>query len=81
MPLLRFIHTVTIGEITTLDHELLDDSVESRSLITKAFFPRAQSTEVLRGLGDRPPVETNHNSAQILISMCDIEKDLTGAVN
>lgn len=79
--LLCFVHTITIGEVTTLDHELLDDSVESRSLVTEAFFPCAQSTEVLSGLGDRLPVETNHNSAQFLISMCNIKVDLKGAVN
>lgn len=79
--LLCFIHTITIGEITALDHELFDDSVESRSLVTEAFVPCAQNTEVLSGLGDRPPVETNHNSAQFLISMGDIEIDLTNAVN
>ena len=79
--LLCFVHTITVGEVTTLDHELLDDPVESGSLVTEAFFPCAQSTEVLSGLGDRLPVETNHNSAQFLISMCDIEIDLKEAVN
>ena len=39
--LLRFVRTIAIGEVTTLDHELLDDPVESRSLITKALLPCA----------------------------------------
>lgn len=76
-----FVHTIAIGEVTTLDHELLNDSVESRSLITKALFPCAQSTEVLSSLGDCLPIETNDDSAQFLIPMCNIEIDLTAAVN
>ncbi len=79
--LLCFVHTIAIGEVTTLDHKLLDDSMESRSLVAKALFPCAQSTEVLGGLGHRLPIETNHDSAQFLITMCDIEIDLTVAVN
>ncbi len=76
-----FVHTIAIGEVTTLDHKLLDDSMESRSLVAKALFSCAQSAEVLGGLGDRLPIETNHDSAQLLITMCDIEIDLTVAVN
>ena len=58
-----FAHTVAVGEVTTLNHELLDDSVESRSLITETLFPCAQSTEVFGGLGDCLPIETNNDSA------------------
>ena len=61
--LLVFLHTVAVGEVTTLDHELLDDSMESRALITESFFPCAQSTEVLGGLGDCLPIESNDDSA------------------
>ena len=75
------IHTIAIGEVTSLDHELLNDSVESRSLIAKALFSCAQSTEVLSGLGDCLPIETNHDSAQFLIAMGNIEIDLTSSVN
>lgn len=79
--LLCLVHTVAIGEVTTLDHELLDDPVESRSLVTEAFFPCAQSTEVLSGLGDRLPIKTDHHPTQLLVPMRDIEKDLAVAVN
>ncbi len=78
---LYFVHTIAIGEITALDHELLDDSVESRSFITKTLFPCAQSTEVLGSLGDRFPIETDDDSAQFLIPVSDIEVDLRTAVN
>lgn len=75
------VHTIPIGEVTTLNHELLDHSVECRSLVAKPLFPCAQSTEVLRGLGNGLAIKTNHDSAQFLISMCDIEVDLATAVS
>ena len=78
---LCFVHTIAIGEVAALNHELLDDSVESRSLITETLFPSAQSTEVLGGLGNCLPIETNDDSAQVLIPVCDIEIDLRVAVN
>ena len=36
-----------IGEITTLDHECLNHSVECRALVAEALLSSAQSTEVL----------------------------------
>ena len=60
---LCFAHTITIGKIATLDHECLNNSVESGSLVTKALLSSAQSAEVLGGLGDCLPVETNDDSA------------------
>lgn len=74
------VRTITIGEVTTLNHELLDDSVESRSLVTKALLPSAQSTEVFSGLGHCLPIETNHDSSQFFVAVCDIKIDLTAAV-
>lgn len=55
--------------------------MESRSLVTKAFLPSAQSTEVLSRLGDCLSIETNHDSAQFFVAMCDIKIDLTAAVS
>ena len=55
--------------------------MEGRSLVTEALLARAQSTEVLGGLGNRLPIETYDDSAQFLIPMCDIEIDLIAAVN
>ena len=79
--LLDFIHTIAVGEVTALDHELLDDPVEGRSLVTKTLFACAQSTEVLGGLRDCLPIETYNDSAQFLIPVCDIEIDLRAPVN
>lgn len=38
---------VTLREVTTLDHEVLDDTVEGRVLVSKALLARAESSEVL----------------------------------
>ena len=39
------VRTVVVGEITTLDHEVLDDTVEGRSLIAEALLASSQSAE------------------------------------
>ena len=43
---------VATGEVTALEHELGDDAVEGRTLVTKALLAGAESAEVLGGLGD-----------------------------
>lgn len=44
---------ITPREVTTLAHKLLDHTMESRSLVAKAFLAGGQSTEVLSGLKHR----------------------------
>ena len=41
-----------VGEVTTLEHELGDDTVEAGSLVTLSLGELAKLTEVLGGLGD-----------------------------
>ena len=43
---------VTAGEVTTLEHELGNDTVERRALVSEALLASAESLEVLGGLGD-----------------------------
>ena len=43
---------VTTGEVTTLEHELRDDTVEGGALVAEALLTSAESSEVLSGLGD-----------------------------
>lgn len=43
---------VTTGEVTTLEHEVGDDSVERGAGIAKALLASAEGTEVFSGLGD-----------------------------
>ena len=40
------------GEVTTLEHEVGDDTVERRALVAKAVLARGELTEVASGLGD-----------------------------
>ena len=42
--------TVEVGEVTTLQHEVWNDSVEDGVLVTETLFTGTQSSEVLSGL-------------------------------
>lgn len=48
---------VSAGEITTLEHEGWDDTMERAALVAKALLSSAESTEVLGSLGDYIIVE------------------------
>jgi hypothetical protein len=41
---------VSFGKITTLDHELFDDTMEAGAFVAKAFLACRQGTEVLCSL-------------------------------
>ena len=41
---------VALGEVTSLDHELLDNTVEVGALVAKALLASSKGTEVLSGL-------------------------------
>ena len=43
---------IATGEVTTLEHELRNDTVERRTLIAEAGLTSAEIFEVLGGLGD-----------------------------
>ena len=49
--------SVSFGEVTSLGHELGDDSVEAGSLVAETFFTSAECSEVLSGFGDDISVE------------------------
>lgn len=53
-----------VGEVTALEHELGDDTVESRSSIAESLLSSAESSEVLSSLGDGVGIELQLNSAQ-----------------
>lgn len=71
--------TVAIGEVTTLNHKLLDDSVESRAHKSEALLASSESTEVLRSLGHSFSIQSHDNPAEWFISMSDVEIDLVTA--
>ena len=68
--------TIAIGEISTLNHERFDNSMEGRAFVAKTLLSRSKSPKILSGLGCRLAVETNHNSAQWFIAMGDVKVDL-----
>jgi hypothetical protein len=57
---------VAAGEVTTLEHELRDDTVERRASVSKALLAGAESTEVLGSLGDNVVVEVEVDTARLL---------------
>lgn len=69
---------ISICEITPLDHELFDDTVKSRALVSKTFLARGQFAEVLCSLGHGFPVKAHDDSSERLIAVSDIEVDLVG---
>ena len=54
---------VVVGEVSSLEHELGDDSVEAWSGIAEALLTSAESSEVLSSLGDYVLVEFEGDSA------------------
>ena len=47
---------IALGEVTTLDHELLDNTVEAGALVAEALLAGSKGTEVLSGLREKPLV-------------------------
>jgi hypothetical protein len=56
---------VATGEVTALEHELRDDTVESRTSISEALLTSAESTEVFGSLGDNVIVEDKVNATRL----------------
>ena len=54
---------VATGEVTTLEHELGDDTVELGAGVAEALLAGAESAEVLSGLGDNIIVEGEVDAA------------------
>lgn len=60
---------ITTGEVTTLEHEVGDDSVERRALVAEALLTSAESTEVLSGLGDLLVVEGEVDATTLVLNV------------
>lgn len=65
---------VATGEVTTLEHELRDDTVEGGALVAKALLTGAESTEILGGLGDDAVVEFEVDAAGLDCTRSSISK-------
>ena len=70
--------TITAGKVTSLDHKVLDNAVEGRTLVSEALLSSGQSPEVLGSLGGRLAIETNDNATKLLITVGNVEVDLVG---
>ena len=57
---------VTTGEVTTLKHELGDDTVELGAGVAEALLASAESTEVLSRLGDDIVEELEVDAASLV---------------
>lgn len=57
---------VAASEVTTLEHELGNDAVESRALVSETLLAGAESTEVLSSLGDNIVVEDEVDATLLL---------------
>jgi len=55
---------VVVGEVTALEHELGDDTVEAGALVTEALLAGAKSTEVGSGAGNLVVEELEDNAAR-----------------
>ena len=65
--------SVAPGEVTTLEHELGDDTVERGTLISEAVLASGKLTEVLCSLGDDVVVQLEHDAAARRAADGDIE--------
>ena len=65
--------TVTTGEVTTLEHEVGDDTVEGRALVAETVFTSGELTEVLGGLRDYIVVELEDDATSGLVVNADVE--------
>ena len=54
---------VATDEVTTLEHEVGDDTVEGRALVTLTLLLVAELSEVLSGLGDNVVVQLEVDTA------------------
>lgn len=67
---------VALGEVTSLQHEVGDDTVEARALVSESVLASAELTEVLSGLGDNLVVELEDDLSGVLAVDGDCEENV-----
>lgn len=67
---------VVIGEISSLSHEVIDDPMEVRSLVSEALFMGAESSEVGSSLGHFLIEELKDQLAGLSSPKIDVEEDV-----
>lgn len=68
--------TVTGSEVTTLQHEIWDHTVERGAGVAEALFTSTQSSEVFSSLWDNVVVQLENDTAQWLTIRFNIKKYL-----
>lgn len=71
---------VALGEVTSLQHEVGDDTVEARALVSESVLASAELTEVLSGLGDNLVVELEDDLSGVLAVDGDCELCLSSTL-
>ena len=74
--------SIAFGEITTLNHELLNNAVEARAFVGEwfarfadALLPSAKSSEVFGGLRNDIVVQLENDSSKLGLPNCYVEED------
>ena len=66
---------VLLGEVSSLGHEIVDDSVEWGSLVSESLFSSAQSLEVSGGLRDNLVEELENNLSSCVAADFDFKEN------
>lgn len=74
--IIRTTSAVTTSVVTTLNHEVLYDTVEFAALVPLTLLALGELNKVLSSLGNSLAENTNHNTACLLIADFDVEPHL-----
>mmetsp|Transcript_25912 Transcript_25912/g.41618 ORF Transcript_25912/g.41618 Transcript_25912/m.41618 type:complete len:217 (-) Transcript_25912:70-720(-) len=64
---------ITLCKVSTLNHEVLDDTVEFASFVTKTFLSSGKSAKVFCGFGHSFAIQAHHDAASIFTINCHVE--------
>jgi hypothetical protein len=67
--------SVMVGEITTLSHEVVDDSVEMRVLVSESLGMKTKLSEVIGSLGYDVVEEFKYDFSGFVSSEIEVEED------
>uniref|UniRef100_A0A3B1IGJ4 Uncharacterized protein n=1 Tax=Astyanax mexicanus TaxID=7994 RepID=A0A3B1IGJ4_ASTMX len=72
------LYSISRCKVTSLNHEVFDDTVELAAFVTITFLEResGKSNKVVHSKGDDLSEQPNHNPANLMSSNCDVKKHL-----
>eukprot|EP00521_Asterionellopsis_glacialis_P018879 CAMPEP_0195329772 /NCGR_PEP_ID=MMETSP0708-20121125/11644_1 /TAXON_ID=33640 /ORGANISM="Asterionellopsis glacialis, Strain CCMP134" /LENGTH=194 /DNA_ID=CAMNT_0040397929 /DNA_START=111 /DNA_END=692 /DNA_ORIENTATION=+ len=75
--------TISSGKVTTLNHKILDDTMEGTIFVMQgctlgpcSLFSRTKSSEIFSCLRNNILVQLHHNPSKIFLTVLDIKKDM-----